>query len=136
MDEKGSKKQDDIPPQPEWTIREQDWITELAEGLSFAEIATRSDVDWRTIRRFSQRPAVVAVVADIRAERWERATNMATGYHSTAIEVTHGLLTSDDENIQLNAARLMHRMTCDLHELNLSKRLEEVEKSLREMKGE
>jgi hypothetical protein len=30
----------------------------------------------------------------------------------------------------------MHRMSCDLQELNLSKRLEEVEKSLREMKGE
>jgi hypothetical protein len=136
MADKSRETPENPPQQPEWSIREQEWITGLAEGLPFAEIADRTQVEYRTVKRFSLRPDVIQVVSDIRSERWERATNLATSYHGAAIEVTHGLLTSEDENIQLNAARLMHRMSCDLQELNLSKRLEEVEKSLREMKGE
>lgn len=121
---------------PTWSITEQQWITDLAAGHSYSEIAERTGAHRSTVSAFSKRPEVADVVEGIRAERWERATNLATNCHSRAIEVTNGLLGSDDENIKLNAARLMHRMNCDLQELNLAKRLEEVEKEIEKLKGE
>lgn len=124
------------PPPSTWSMVEQDWITSLAAGHSYSEIAERTGADRKTVSKFAKRADVCEAVEGIRAERWERATNLATNYHSRAIEVTNGLLGSDDENIKLNAARLMHRMNCDLQELNLAKRLEEVEKEIEKLKGE
>jgi len=113
-----------------WKPEREAALHALLEGNNQIQTASIVGVNVRTIRRYQREPEFAKRLREGRGQIRETQRNRAVALHGAALDVLEDLLEADADQVKLNAAKTILRLSEAVDADDLSARLAEVEDHL------